>query len=123
MLAGVSDRLISRIGTRMSGREPCTYTLRELAKGCTAASSTRAVWLRNSGIGVHDGTPWKIARSIVPLRGDPNSLGLKAVKDRLAQYFPTTALPVSGSEGISHRLQVGEARTPSKVCETNGNVE
>ncbi len=45
--AGVSDCWISRIGTRMSGREPSTYTLREFGNGFTAASSTWAVALRN----------------------------------------------------------------------------
>src|SRR5712691_5976311 len=34
----------------MSRREPSTYTLRELGKGLTAASSTRAVWARNFGL-------------------------------------------------------------------------
>ena len=31
----------------MSEREPCTYTLRELGSGLTAASSTWAFWLEN----------------------------------------------------------------------------
>src|SRR3954465_12267871 len=50
MPAGVSDWLISRIGTWMSGREPATYTFREFGSGLTAASSTCAVALRNLGL-------------------------------------------------------------------------
>src|SRR5574337_1966518 len=42
MAVGVSDWLISRIGTRMSGREPETKILRELGRGAMAASSTWA---------------------------------------------------------------------------------
>ena len=40
MPVGVSAWLISRIGTRMSGREPALYTLREFGSGWMAASST-----------------------------------------------------------------------------------
>src|SRR6266513_518468 len=42
--------MISRIGTRRSGREPSTYTLREFGSGLTAASSTCAVSARNFGL-------------------------------------------------------------------------
>jgi hypothetical protein len=45
----VSLWLISRIGTRMSAREPCTYALRELGNGLIAASSTWAVTFKNLG--------------------------------------------------------------------------
>jgi len=48
--AGVSVCEISRIGTRMSGREPSTYTLRERGSGFTAATSTCAVAARNLGL-------------------------------------------------------------------------
>src|SRR3990167_4338123 len=48
MSVGVSCSEISRMGTRMSGWLPCTYTLRELGKGCTEAWSTWAFWLRKS---------------------------------------------------------------------------
>src|SRR6478672_2266369 len=48
--AGVSDWLISRIGTRMSGREPSTWILREFGSGWMAASSTLAVAARNWGL-------------------------------------------------------------------------
>src|SRR4030065_1562516 len=48
--AVVSACEISRIGTRMSGREPSIYTLRELGKGWIAAASTSAAWLRNLGL-------------------------------------------------------------------------
>src|ERR1700693_701865 len=47
--AGVSDCETSRMGTRMSRREPSKYTLRERGNGCTAASSTWAVVAMNLG--------------------------------------------------------------------------
>ena len=44
---GVSLSAISRIGTRMPAG-PSTWILRELGRGATAASSTRAFWLRKA---------------------------------------------------------------------------
>ena len=46
----MSDCETSRIGTRMSGREPSTYTLRERGRGWTAASSTWAEAAMNFGL-------------------------------------------------------------------------
>src|SRR5687767_13031408 len=60
--AGVSDCVISRIGTRMSGREPSTYTFDELGNGLTAASSTCAVAFRNFGFAFIDCAPREFRR-------------------------------------------------------------
>ena len=49
-MVGVSACSISRNGTRMSGREPVSYTLRDLGSGATAAESTSAVAARNLGL-------------------------------------------------------------------------
>ena len=46
----MSDCEISRIGTRRSGRDPSTYTLRERGRGWTAASSTWADAAMNFGL-------------------------------------------------------------------------
>src|SRR5687767_10151001 len=97
--AGVSDCVISRIGTRMSGREPSTYTFDELGNGLTAASSTCAVAFRNFGFAFIDCAPREFRRRALKVGTHPSR-------------FPTPALPVSGSEGLSHPA-TGCARTPA----------
>jgi hypothetical protein len=111
----------------MSGREPCTYTLRELGKGWIAAWSTSAVAAKNFGLafirsllqkshgkGDLAGMPWKH-----PWIGRFPEVALKSPMEWVfsRQYAKqraslTPALSGSGSKGLSHPREL--RRTPSK---------
>jgi len=88
--SGVGACAISRIGTRMSGRLPVTWILRELGSGWTAALSTVAV--------VESNFMWLLLQAGAS-KGD---MGASGPGGTWRACFPSLALSRSGSEGVSH---------------------
>jgi len=89
MVVGVADWEMSLIVTWLSARDLVTYTLRELGRGLTAASSTGAVAAVNWAVGC--GMAAFMVRSFKQKR-----------EGAAGSALPYDGMTRTGSEGLSH---------------------
>src|SRR5690606_29632910 len=113
-IAGVGPRAISRIGTRMSGRDPGTWILREPGVGRgTEAESCPACSAREEGTAFIGIVLWWRDEAAAHAAGRSRT-GTAAAIRRNLRSFPTPVSTGSGSKGLSQPRHTGRG-TPASA--------